>query len=53
VEHVSNVLIPRLSHSHHLCTDVGRVFGRAVEYASGIANDNPNQTAIIRLSSDY
>lgn len=33
--------------------EVGWVFGRAVEYASGIGNYNPGDTAIIRLSSDY
>lgn len=33
--------------------EAGWVFGRAVEYASGVGNYNPNQTAIIRLSSDY
>lgn len=33
--------------------EAGWVFGRAVEYASGIGNYNPGDTAIIRLSSDY
>lgn len=33
--------------------EAGWVFGRAVEYASGIGNYCPSQTAIIRFSSDY
>lgn len=38
---------------HATRIEAGWVFGRAVEYASGVGNYNPNQTAIIRLSSDY
>lgn len=38
---------------HATRIEAGWVFGRAVEYASGIGNYNPSQTAIIRLSSDY
>jgi hypothetical protein len=38
----------------HACRlEAGWVFGRAVEYVSGIGNFDPGQTAIIRLSSDY
>lgn len=33
--------------------EFGWIFGRAVEYASGIGDYNPGQTAMIRLASDY
>src|SRR6185436_14186004 len=33
--------------------EAGWVLGRAVEYASGIGDYNPGQTAILRLSGDY
>ena len=33
--------------------EFGWIFGRAVEYASGIGNYNPGQTAMIRIASDY
>jgi hypothetical protein len=38
----------------HTCRiEAGWVFNRAVEYASGIGNYNPGDTAIIRIASDY
>jgi len=43
----------RGSKRHATRIEAGWVFGRAVEYASGIGNYNPNSTAMIRLSSDY
>lgn len=33
--------------------EFGWIFGRAVEYVSGIGNYNPGQTAMIRIASDY
>jgi hypothetical protein len=33
--------------------EAGWVFGRAVEYASGVGDYDPGQTAIIRLSNDF
>ena len=44
----------RRGEKRHSCRfEAGWVFGRAVEYASGIGNYNPGDTGMIRLSSDY
>ncbi|HEY4262786.1 MAG TPA: hypothetical protein VGM98_21685 [Schlesneria sp.] len=44
----------RRGEKRHACRlEAGWVFGRAVEYASGIGNYNPGDTGMIRLSSDY
>lgn len=38
---------------HLTRVEVGWVFGRAVEYASGIGNYNPGSTGMLRLTSEY
>jgi hypothetical protein len=43
----------RSKKGHASRIEAGWVFGRAVEYQSGIGNYNPGQTAIIRVSSDF
>lgn len=44
----------RRGEKRHACRlEAGWVFGRAVEYQSGIGDFNPGQTGIIRLSSDF
>lgn len=38
---------------HSSRIEAGWVFGRAVEYASGIGDYSPSQTAILRISDDF